>query len=493
MRLQKRFIGLLMSVAAAPPAVAEIPKHPDQIAFPPLQFTPPAAADFRHTISTSAGEVPVYLAPSAEFPLISVTFTFKGGGDLDPSATVGLTSAMASMMRRGGTTTVGAADMDEEFDFLAAIAGSRAGGTRTTASLNTLTANFEQSFGRFMDMVRNPGFDADRLTVYEEEQMEAMKQRNDHPASILAREWRYLLWGENSFMSALPTEASIASVTGDDLRSMHKRIVHPGNLIISVTGDFDEQPMLDRLELALGGWPGGEAVGDPPAPDHQLVPGLYSYEKDIPQGRVDIGQRSIRRDDPDYFPLLLMNRILGGGGFTSRIVSRVRSDEGLAYSARSRLTPNVYFPGHFQAGFQSKNRTVALAIKLILEEIDGIRTSPVSAEELETAQNALIETFPQRFESKAGMLRTFVNDEMTDRDPDYWNRYRDNVRAVTAQDIMRAAAKHLHPDQMAILVVGKWQEIRGGDLEGRATMDEFFGGNVTVLEPRDPMTLKVHR
>ena len=375
MRLRKCLNGLLVAAAAAAAAGADIPGHPDQIEFPPLQFTPPAAADYRHTISTSAGEVTVYLAPSDEFPLISVTFTFKGGDDLDTPDRVGLTSAMASLMRRGGTTTVSAADLDEEFDFLAAIAGSSSRGTRTTASLNTLASNFQQSFGLFMDMVRNPGFDANRLTIYEEERLEAMKQRNDHPASILAREWRYLLWGESSFMSALPTEASIASITAADLRSRHERIVHPGNLIISVTGDFDQQQMLDGLEQALAGWPGGEAVGDPPAPDHRLVPGLYAYQKDIPQGRVDIGQRSIRRDDPDYFPLLLMNRILGGGGFTSRIVSRVRSDEGLAYSARSALIPNVYFPGEFRAGFQSKNRTVALATKLIVEEIDRIRTS----------------------------------------------------------------------------------------------------------------------
>ena len=271
---------------------------------------------------------------------------------------------------------------------------------------------------------------------------------------------------------------------------MHGRIVHPGNLIISVSGDFEEQQMLNRLEQALAGWAGGPEVGDPPAPDHTLIPGLYAYEKDIPQGRVDIGQRSIQRDDPDYFPMILMNRILGGGGFTSRIVSRVRSDEGLAYSAGSNLTPNVYFPGEFRASFQSKNRTVALATKIILEEIERIRTTPVTAQELETNQNALIERFPQRFESKRGMLRTFVGDEMTDRDPDFWNRYRDNVRAVTSQDIMRVAAKHLHPDRMAILVVGVWDEIRRGDLDGRATMDEFFGGEVTALPQRDPMTLK---
>ena len=477
-------------IAAAAPLAAGIPPHPDRIEFPPLQFDPPSAADFRRTIGTSAGEVPVYLAPSHEFPLISVTFTFRGGGFLDSPGNAGLASAMASMIRRGGTTSVGAEELDERFDFLAAIARTNAGGTRTTASLNSLSSNFDESFGLFVDMLRNPGFDAGRLGLYVQEQVERMKQRNDHPASILSREWRYLVYGSDCYMSALPTERSIASISDATLRSMHARIVHPGNLIIWATGDFLEQQMLDTLEQALAGWAGGEIVGDPPAPAHRFVAGLYAYEKEIPQGRVNIGHRGIRRDDPDYFPLLLMNRILGGGGFTSRIVSRVRSDEGLAYSAGSAMTPNVYFPGEFRASFQSKNRTVALATKIILEEIQRIRTTPVNAEELDTARNALVETFPQRFESKAGMLRTFVNDEFTDRDPEYWNRYRDNVRAVTIQDIMGAAAEHLHPDRMAILVVGPWQEIRGGDLDGRATMDEFFDGTVTSLPPRDPMTLE---
>jgi len=495
MRTHNRFIITAFTLAlpllaAATPTIAETPGHPDEIDFPPLTFAPPQAADYRHTISNSAGEVPVYLAPSHEFPLISVTFTFNGGSDQDSANSPGLASAMASMLRRGGTATVSAGDLDEEFDFLAAIASSNVAGTRTTASLSTLASNFDESFGLFVDMLRNPGFDAERLDLYKQEQLEAMKQRDDHPASILAREWRFLLYGDDSFMSAMSTERSLATMTDSALRTMHGRIVHPGNLIISVSGDFETQEMIDRLEQALAGWAAGAKAAEPQAPKHVLVPGLYAYEKDIPQGRVNIGERSIQRDDPDYFPMILMNRILGGGGFTSRIVSRVRSDEGLAYSVRSSLSPNVYFPGEFRASFQSKNRTVALAMKLIFEEFERIRTTPVSAEELETNQNALIEQFPQRFESKAGMLRTFVNDERTDRDADFWNRYRDNVRAVTTDDIMRVAAKHLHPDQMAILVVGVWDEIHRGDLDGRATMDEFFDGKVMSLPQRDPMTLK---
>jgi predicted Zn-dependent peptidase len=339
-------------------------------------------------------------------------------------------------------------------------------------------------------MVRDPGFQANRLELYKEERLEAMKQRNDHPRRILSREWGFLLYGPDHFEAALSTASSIASISTEDLRSAHQRLFHPGNLVIAVTGDFEPQAMLRRLESALGGWEAGDPVSDPPPPTASLDPGLYHVEKDIPQGRVNLGLRSIRRDDPDYFPMLVMNRILGGGGFTSRIVSRVRSDEGLAYSAGSAFMPNVYYPGEWRASFQSKSPTVALAIQIILDEVNRIRNEPVSDDELETAANALIETFPRRFESKQGMLRVFVGDEITGRDPDYWKQYRQNVRAVTAADITRVARQYLRLEDMAILIVGQWDEIVSGDLEGRADMSAFYGGTATHLPLRDPLTLQ---
>jgi predicted Zn-dependent peptidase len=483
-------IGLSAAALLAAPAGAGIPAHPDEIAFPPLQFEPPDALDFRHTVDAGGVEVPVYLAPSQEFPLINLVFTFKGGRYLDPTDQVGLVSATAAMMRRGGTTSVSAEAMDEEFDFLAANASSGASGTRCTASLNSLASNFDESFGLFMDMVRNPGFQASRLDLYQEERLESMKQRNDHPRGILSREWSFLLYGPDHFEAAMSTKMSIESISTDDLRSMHDRLYHPGNLVIAVSGDFEPQAMLSRLATALEGWAAGAPASDPPAPTASLTPGLYYVEKDIPQGRVNLGLRSIRRDDPDYFPMEVMNRILGGGGFTSRIVSRVRSDEGLAYSAGSAFVPGVYYPGVWRAAFQSKSSTVALAIKIILEEVGRIQNEPVTDDELVTATNAMIETFPRRFESKAGMLRVFVDDEITHRDPDYWTQYRDNVRAVTAGDITRVARQHLRPDDMVILVVGKWDDIVPGDLEGRADMSAFFGGAATHLPLRDPLTLQ---
>jgi zinc protease len=231
-------------------------------------------------------------------------------------------------------------------------------------------------------------------------------------------------------------------------------------------------------------------VADPPVPEHVLAPGLYHIPKDIPQGKVAIGMRSITRDDPDAIALDVLNDILGGGGFTSRIMRSVRSNEGLAYSASSRLSPRVDYPGEFRAGFESKNPTVALAIKIIMQQITDVRDELVTEEELETAKQSLIETFPRVFESKPQMLSVFVSDEWTDRPEGYWQSYRERVQAVTREDVQRVAREHLDPEQMAILVVGNWEEVAAGDLDGRATMADFFDGEVTHLPLRDPLTLE---
>jgi zinc protease len=465
----------------------DLPARPEALTFKPLAFKAPQARDFRRTLADGTA---IYMAPSKEFPLVTINLSFRGGAFMDPTEIPGLTSAMASLMRSGGTTAIKPADLDEQLDFLATNISVGSGGEMVSASMNTLKSNLDESMKLFFDIVRNPGFDQSRLEVMHGQAVEGMKQRNDDGANILRREWSALLYGEDHFESKQPTKESWDSISVERLRDQHKRLIHPGNLIISVTGDFDPKEMVAKLESYLKDWPKGERVGNPPAPLATLTPGVYHVAKDIPQGKVRIGRRSITRDDPDYFPAMLMNDILGGGGFTSRLMKSIRSNEGLAYGAGSNFGAGTYYPGVFGAAFESKNPTVALAIQLMRDEFERMQAAPVSDEELEVAKKSFIESFPQTFSSRDAMLGIFVSDEWTNRSPEYWQNYRDNIAKVTAAEIQRVAKKYLNMDDMVILVVGKWDDIAKGDLTGRANMGKFFDGKRTEIPLKDPLTLK---
>lgn len=479
--------GAAVLGAAPGAALAQmgIPHRPEDINFAALEFEPPVASDYRHE---TKGGIPVYMMPSSEFPLINITFSFKGGEYLEPKGKVGLARMTGAMLRRGGTSSMSASEFDEEVDFLAAQINGFVGGTRAGASLNSLSSNFDETFALFIDMLRNPGFQADKVELYRAESLERMKQRNDDAGPILNREWDAMLYGRDSWMARVPTASSMESITTSDMREFHERVFNPGNLIIGVTGDFEPSAMLARIDKALAGWQAGPRNPDAPDSHNQFAGGVYRVEKDIPQGKVAIGHRTVQRDHPDFFPLRIMNDVLGGSGFTSRITKKVRSDEGLAYSAGSRFSMPAEMDGEFQSFYQSKNRTVAFAAKLIFDEIDRIRTEPITAEELETSKSSMIETFPRTFESKGATVNLFIDDEWTNRPEGYWQSYRDNVRSVTTRDVLRVAKEHLHPDNMLFMIVGNWSEIEGGDLEGRASMDDFFGGSNTELPLRDPLT-----
>lgn len=482
---------LAATVSSANTTTSTLPPRPEKIEYKPLEFTPPKSSDYRKVLPSSG--VPVYMMPSNEFPLVTITFSFKGGAYLEPDGKVGLAGLTGSMIRRGGTASVSAQDLDERFDFLASNVSVGIGGTTASATINSLTSNIDESFALFMDMVRDPGFQADKFDIVKAEMLENMKQRNDDADNIIGREWGALMWGRDHYEGRVPTKSDLDAISIDDLKAFHKRLFHPGNLIIGVTGDFKEADMMARLDKALAGWAKGQPVGDPPAPSEQTAPGLYHVEKDIPQGKVRIGMRGLKRDDPDAIAVTVMNDILGGGGFTSRIMNRVRTEEGLAYGAGSAFISRVWYPGEFRSTYASKNRTVALALKIIKDEFEKIRKEPVSEQELTTSKNQFIDTFPRTFESKAGTVNVFINDEWTHRPADYWLTFRDKVRALTPKDLQNVAQKYLDPNQMFVLVVGKWSDIEPGDPaeqrpEKKVSMKDFFGGKSVELPLRDPLT-----
>ena len=473
---------------AQPSGTAVIPAHPDELRFEPIEYTPPSPAD--HRVELSNGMV-VFVAEDPTLPLIDVSLQLRVGSWLEPEGREGLAGLTGAQMRRGGTASMTAEELDERLDFLAAQVSSGIGETGGFASLNCLSDNFDEALGVFVEMLREPRFQESRLALAKEQSLQEMAKRNDESSAIERRELRRLLYGESFFVNRDATKASIDALTRDDLVAFHRQWVHPRGSVVAVSGAFEREAMLAKLEAAFSDWPH-------PAPELPAIPseidttepGLYLVEKNVNQGRVSLALPSVYWDDPDYHALEVMNDILGGSGFTSRIMRSVRSDEGLAYSAFSSIRFGVHYPGSFRAGFQSKSRSVAYATSLVLEEIRRIREEPVTDEELDTLKRNLVETFPSRFASPAQSMGVFAGDEVAGRRPEFWTEYRERIGAVTAADVQRVAREHVDPARLVILVVGQLEEIAAGDGEHDVSLSGLAGGEGTRLPLRDPMTLE---
>jgi predicted Zn-dependent peptidase len=467
-----------------------IPVHPRDLKYTTLSYTPPKREQYRHVFSNG---VVAYLVEDHDLPLVNISTLVRTGSYLDPAGKEGLASLTGSQMRTGGTTSKTAEEFDEAADFLAANISNGIGATQGNANLNLLAKDVDQGLTLYFDMLQNPRFQEDRIKLAKSQILQGMERRNDRTDAIENREWSRLMYGAEHFSSKEATKASVESITREDMIAFHKRYYQPAGFIFAVSGDFNTKEMIAKLEGMMKSWPSNkQAVPEVPKPTVMPVAGVYVVNKpDVNQGRVSIGHIGALRDNPDSYALSIMNNILGGGGFTSRITSRVRSDEGLAYDAGSSFGMGVYYPGYFRAAFQSKNPTTSQAIDIIMEEINRLRSAKVSAEELETAKNSAIEVFPRIFATAAQIAGTFAQDEYTRRPADYWTTYRARIAAVTVDDVQRVAQKYLQPDKLVVLVVGNIDEITKGnpDKPQYSLTKIAKDGQIRRIPLPDPLTL----
>ena len=469
----------------------EIPDRPEKLTFLPLIYDAPNPADYR--VELESGAI-VYIYPDRERPLIDLSVNVRGGSYLDPKGKEGLASLTGYLMARGGIPSSPADKLDEELEFLAARLSSSFGGLSGSVGLNLLSKDADRGFEILRAVLAAPSFQEDKLALRKTQTLQGLKQRNDDSKNIESRERNFLAYGERFWFNRHTTVASLESIRREDLLAFHHKWVHPQNFIVSVSGDFDRNEMLKRLDGVFAAWPhpGKKA---PPVSQEQKYgkPGVYIVNKDVNQGRVSIMLPGIRWDAPDYYAIQVMNDVLGGGGFTSRITNRVRSDEGLAYSARSAFPGGVYYPVVFRAGFQSKSRTVAYATSIVLEEIERIIREPVTKEELLTTKKSFIDTFPNNFASAAQVVSAFASDEMIGRyakQPHYWANYRDNIESVDIAAVQHVAKQRLKLDQMIILIVGQKEEILKGHPDHPVKLGRLVKGGVIELPMRDPLTMQ---
>jgi predicted Zn-dependent peptidase len=472
-------------------AASDIPDRPEKIVIPPLQFEVPGAKDAKITLKNG---IPVFLvADPTDQPLVSVRVYVRGGEYL--ASKPALAEFMADLMRRGGTQRSSASQLDERLDFLAARLNSGLGeeSASLALNLNIQEKDLKEGLQLMRDVLMEPAFAQDRLELVRKEFKQDTERLNDDAARIERYQSDYLTRGEDHYTSRLPTPAVLDSFTREDMQALHGRLIHPKNMVIAVGGRFDRKAVQTMLDDVFGGLKplaGAQVSPAAPAPDFTMKPAMYACTKSGDnQGRVSLFLPGLRRTDPDWHAVEVMNFIFGGD-FTSRLVMKIRMQEGLAYSVRSQFPQGRVFLQTGRVSWQTKNRTVAYSIRLVLEEARKMREELVTDEEFDRAKKALIKAFPAHFGDPVTNVERFADDYFYGMPDDYWQQYRDRVQSLTKNDIQRVAQKYLDPAGMAVLLVGDIKAMESGDPDHPGLLKDATWLPIVKVPLRDPQTLK---
>lgn len=426
------------------------PRHPEELAFSELAWAPPAC----ERLELPGGAV-LYLLEDHELPLVRGRLLILGGAAHEPDAKSGLTSLLMHVLRTGGAGSRSAEEVDEALEFVAASIETSADADRCGVSFNCLAKDLDDVWTILVEMLARPRFEERYVDERKNQMLEALRRENDRPEQILFREYRALLYPGHAYGRRKDgTADTLPGLSREDLLAWHPRLFSPARMVFGVAGDFDAAQMRRRIETLLEDWPHppAELPDLPPLPEARR--GIFIYEKAVAQTSLILAHRGPVRPHPDYHAVEVMNFILGGGSFSSRLTDVVRSKEGLAYGVAS------FFGygrdrGAFGAFCQTKPETSYRAAELLRAEIERIRSEPVSPEELRLARDSLVNSFIFQFDSPDTYLGNLLDLEFYGEIPAFLAGYIEKIEKVDVGEVRRVAEKYLRPDEALLLLVGE--------------------------------------
>jgi zinc protease len=457
--------GLVLAAGCAPAVSVRADAGAlDRSAMPAAGPTP--TYDFpdiqQHTLSNG---LRVWLVERPGVPLVTMQLITEAGALADPAGRPGLASLTAAMLTEGTARRSGT-QISEEIEFLAASLNAGAGLEVAAVSLNTLARNLAPALEIFADVVVNPAFNEADWTRVRDQRLVSLVQTLDQPTTIATQQFARQLYGATHPLGrpVQGTPESVRGTTPTALREFHRAHYRPGSANLIVVGDVRAARLLPQLETAFAGWQAGRAptVSAPATPAPQAATRVYLIDKPgSAQSELRIGHVGVARSHRDYFPLLVMNTILGGQ-FSSRINLNLREDKGYTYGARSAFQMGR-LAGPFVASAGVQTAVTKESVVEFMKELEEIRDSrPVTAEEVEFARTSIVRREPLTLETNAQIAGRIQELILYDLPLDYFDDYNRHVAAVSLAEVNRVAREYLRPDRFAIIVVGDRATIEPG-------------------------------
>lgn len=405
---------------------------------------------------TSPGGIEAWLIEDRANPMLSLEMAWRDSGSaFDPAEKEGLSKLLA------GTLDEGAGPYDSQafqrkLEDLSIKLSFSAGSDMLRGHLTTLSRHRAEAFRLLKLAMTEPRFDEAAVLRVKGQMQAAIAQASEDPQSLASRVWFKVAFPNHPYgRDAQGSRESLSAISAGDLREAAKRLGR-GNLILGVVGDITPQELGRLLDSSFGSLPAKAAAGNLAEAEVAVPqPGIKPLviKKEIPQSVVQFGLQGIKRDDPDWFAGYVLNYILGGGGFASRLMVEIREKRGLAYSAYSYLYP-LDHTGIWLGGVATKNEKVAQSISLVRKELARLRAQGVTAKELDDAKTYLTGSFPLRYDSNANIAGLLVAVQSDNLGLDYLDKRNQLVEAVTAADIARVAQRLMKPEKLIVIVVG---------------------------------------
>lgn len=424
-----------------------------RLEFPPLEFDPPEPEQFE-----LSNGVTVFFLRDNTLPLLDVFVNVRGGYAHFDRERYAAASGLLPLMRNGGTRTFSVDSLDAHIDFHALGMATSTGGERMVLRVSGLRRQLDVILEVWSEILLHPRFDSTALARWRDRELNAVRRRAEFPGSLAVLAFNRIMFGDHPTGWIMTAEdLTPERVTEDRLRALHDRTVCPENAVIGAAGSVDRDTLRAALEEALAGWePCDRALGDPPTPTVTADPRVYVVPLTLAQSTVVVGQPGgvILRETPEYFASRIANWIIGGNSFTSRLMTRVRGEEGLAYSAASVWGAAPDHERILGAITHTRSEQTVEAARLVMETLEDARRNPPSDDEVALARDAIVNGFVFGFGSSTQIVARQVGYRANGLPTDWLTRSFEGIRAVETRDVARVIRTHIHPDEFTILIVG---------------------------------------